>query len=182
MPKVTAPKTTLSFDMGYKNLAFAQVGGADQAIQRWEVVNIVEGKTKAKKPSIELVTRCLVDYLKQNPAFVTVDRVLIEIQPAGGAGRRSNTMMKVLSHVLQAFFHTHNIPVRFVSPKKKLKGCRCTKGLPSKQRYAVHKQYAIEECRKRLSGGGEAPTWSTFFESHTKKDDLADCLLQCFVD
>lgn len=170
--------TTLSFDMGYKNLAFALVD-QDGKLLRWEVVNILEGKSTAKKPSIALVVKSLVDYLEtQRASFLTVSRVLIEIQPVG-FHRRSNTMMKVLSHVLQAYFCRESIAVSFVSPKRKLQGCRDTTGLKTKERYAIHKQYAIDACRARLADMDAK--WSPFFESHAKKDDLADCLLQCFV-
>lgn len=175
MPSTT---TILSFDMGYKNLAYCYVEGT--RILRWECVNVVEGKTRAKKPSIALVTEALVDHLQT--LDMTPDKVLIETQPAGGAGRRSNTMMKVLSHVVQAFFYARGVKkVQFVSPKRKLKGCRDVKGLKTKDRYAIHKQYGIDQCLERLKTMEAAAEWTDFFTKQTKKDDLADSLLQAFV-
>ena len=52
-------------------------------------VNIIEGKSKAKKPSITL-TEALIDYLKQHEELDGVEKVLIEQQPCG-FHRRSNT-------------------------------------------------------------------------------------------
>lgn len=161
----------LSFDMGYKNLAYCIL--EDKKLQTWKCVNIVEGKSKAKKPSISLLTEALIDHLQQEKW--DVQKVLIEQQPVG-FHRRSNTGMKVLSHVLQGYFYNKGIGVSFVSPKRKLKGCPDCKGKPTKERYKIHKQYAIDETRKYLKG--EDSKWMDLFEKASKQDDLADCLLQ----
>jgi len=164
--------------MGYKHLAYCYIEGT--RILRWECVDIVEGKTRAKKPSIALVTAALVDHLKT--LDMVPDKVLIETQPAGGAGRRSNTMMKVLSHVVQAFFYTRGVKkIQFVSPKRKLKGCIPCKELKSKERYAIHKQYAIDQCTERLATLEGGAAWGEFFAKQKKKDDLADAFLQACV-
>lgn len=163
----------LSFDMGYKNLAYCLL--EDKKIRQWKCVNIIEGKSKAKKPSITVLTEALIDYLKQHEELDGVEKVLIEQQPCG-FHRRSNTGMKVLSHVLQSYFYGKGKKVSFVSPKRKLKGCPDCKGKPTKERYKIHKQFAIDQTRAHLAT--EEDAWSMLFESADKQDDLADCLLQ----
>ncbi len=161
----------LSFDMGYKNLAYCVL--EDKQLTTWKCVNIVEGKSKAKKPSISVLTEALIDHL--NTEQLNADRVLIEQQPVG-FHRRSNTGMKVLSHVLQGYFYNKGIQVSFVSPKRKLKGCPDCKSKPTKERYKIHKQYAIDKTREYLKGKDNK--WVDIFETADKQDDLADCLLQ----
>ncbi len=165
MPKV------LSFDMGYKNLAYCVLD--DKKITTWKCVNIIEGKSKAKKPSIAILCEALIDHLQQEE--LEADKVLIEQQPVG-FHKRSNTGMKVLSHVLQGYFYNKGIKVSFVSPKRKLKGCPDCKGKPTKERYKIHKQYAIDQAREHLKT--EGTEWVDVFEKADKQDDLADCLLQ----
>ena len=168
MPKV------LSFDMGYKNLAYCML--ENKKITTWKCVNIVDGKSKAKKPSIGVLCEALVDHLQKEK--LEPDKVLIEQQPVG-FHKRSNTRMKVLSHVLQAYFYNKGIKASFVNPKRKLKGCPDCKGKPTKERYKIHKQYAIDQAREHLKE--ETVEWRDLFEKADKQDDLADCLLQGLV-
>lgn len=173
--------TYLSFDLGYKNLAWCVVEKEDNEdfrILEWRVDDIVEGFTKAKKPGIDKLTECMARHLQtMEPLTAGVTDVLIEIQPVG-FHRRSNTAMKVLSHVIQAYYFQRGLKVKFVSPKLKLglPGCPATKGLKAKERYALHKAFAIDKCRELVPEG-----WRERFEAWKKKDDAADCLLQCIT-
>ena len=179
-------KRFLSFDLGYKNLAFCVVDHTDETflLRHWRVDDIVEGHTKAKKPTIEILVKCLVAHLENiEPLVEGVTDVLIEIQPVG-FHRRSNTPMKVLSHVIQGYYCSRGkgLNVAFVSPKQKLKlpGCPDTKALKTKERYAAHKKFAVEKCRELLTAGGQEDMIALFAGSK-KKDDLADCFLQAYT-
>jgi len=170
----------ISYDLGYKNLAFC-MGSVSEAgecsIERWDCVDIVTDSniTKAKKPTIEKLVQCLLWHLRQVEATTAdVDQVLIEIQPAGGFHRRSNTKMKCLSHCLQFYYLERNKTVKFVSPKLKLKGANFKHVKASKDRYALHKKFAIEKCAGIIKG----TPWEQVFDQSKKKDDLADSYLQ----
>ena len=169
----------LSFDMGIKNLAYIVMQKEEEGfdICLWRVEDITTGYTKAKKPTIAQCTEGMVHHL-QTIDISGVTHVLIEQQPVG-FHQRSNTMMKCLSHVVQAFFIDRGIEhVAFVSPKRKLKmeGCPDTKGLKTKDRYNLHKRFAIDKTLELLPEG----KWKDWFESLKKQDDAADTFLQAY--
>lgn len=169
----------LSFDMGIKNLAYIVMQKEEEGfdICLWQVEDITTGYTKAKKPTIAQCVEAMVNHL-QTIDISGVTHVLIEQQPVG-FHQRSNTMMKCLSHVVQAFFIDRGIEhVAFVSPKRKLKmdGCPDTKGLKTKERYNLHKQFAIDKTLELLPEG----KWRDWFESLKKQDDAADTFLQAY--
>ena len=170
----------LSFDMGIKNLAYIIMEKQEEEgfdIQLWTVEDVIDGYTKAKKPTIAVCVEGMVNHL-QTIDVNGVTHVLIEQQPVG-FHQRSNTMMKVLSHVVQAFFIDKGVDhVAFVSPKRKLKmeGCPDTKGMKTKDRYNLHKQFAIDKTLELLPKG----KWKDWFESLKKQDDAADTFLQAY--
>lgn len=100
---------------------------------------------------------------------VIIDCVLIENQISPIATR----MKTIQGMIAQYFIMMYDIiDVRFVSSANKLKGVSI-----EKLTYQERKKESIKECLKILS----TPTCSTFesyFLSHTKKDDLSDCMLQ----
>ena len=169
-----------SFDMGYKNLAVCcgTVDNNEITIGHWSVESIVEGQTKAKKPTIHQLVHCLSLWLNDKEAlFGDVDEALIEIQPAGGFHRRSNTPMKCLSHCLQFWFEERGKTVKFISPKRKLQGADFKHVKDTKQRYNLHKQYAIDLCTEKIKNS----LYSDWFQQLKKKDDAADAFLQAYV-
>lgn len=176
----------VSFDMGIKNLALCIVraeGDAEPAITHWEMIDTLEGTriNNAKAIRIESAVQALVDAMRaRSSLWEGVDEVIIEQQPVGRLPV-SNTLMKTLSHVLQAFFYALGARVRFCSPKKKLGLAGVDDAAaPAKekaaQRYARHKQAAIDETRRRVSG-----EWLTWFDALPKRDDAADAFLQALV-
>lgn len=169
----------LSFDMGIKNLAYAILHKQEDGfeIQLWRVEDVIDGYTKAKKPTIAVCVEGMVNHL-QTIDVSGVTHVLIEQQPVG-FHQRSNTMMKCLSHVVQAFFIDKGIEhVAFVSPKRKLKmeGCPDTKGMKTKDRYNLHKRFAIDKTLELLPDG----KWKDWFLFLKKQDDAADAFLQAY--
>jgi Holliday junction resolvasome RuvABC endonuclease subunit len=171
----------LSFDMGIKNLAYVIVEKEENEsfnICLWTVEDVVEGYTKAKKPTIAQCVEAMVNHLQTMIDISGVTHVLIEQQPVG-FHQRSNTMMKCLSHVVQGFFVDKGIEhVAFVSPKRKLKmeGCPDTKKMKTKDRYKLHKQFAIDKTLELLPEG----KWREWFLSLKKQDDAADAFLQAY--
>ena len=175
-----------SFDMGIKNLALCVVeaeGDAEATISHWEMIDTLQGTriNNAKAIRIESAVQALVDAMRaREPIWEGVTEVIIEQQPVGRLPV-SNTLMKCLSHVLQAYFYARGARVRFCSPKKKLGLAGVDDAAaPAKekaaQRYARHKQAAIDETRRRVDGA-----WLTWFDALPKRDDAADAFLQALV-
>jgi hypothetical protein len=70
--------------------------------------------------------------------------------------------------------------VEYISPKWKLHGCNAPKGR-SKSAYTTRKKMAVENASQWLmTHYGPVSDWTAYFENTvvTKRDDLADCLLQ----
>jgi hypothetical protein len=156
----------VSFDVGTKNLAFVVMCQATQQIVDWDVVTV---------PNTSLVK--LVAYLESlfnDPAKTyqvsTIDTVLIEKQPS------RNTKMRVMENTLHIFFLVYKIP-RVVAFSAKNKLGAIGKTVTGKSNYTLRKKYSVLMCRKFLEEF-ESEQWQARFESHAKKDDLADCVLQ----
>jgi hypothetical protein len=96
--------------------------------------------------------------------------VLIENQIGPLANR-----MKTLQGMLTQYFIMNNKPVKYISSQSKLK-LLDTKDKNYKQR----KQMAIEYVPSVLNKIDYDNTYIDFFNSHKKKDDLSDCLLQAW--
>jgi hypothetical protein len=191
----------LSIDVGLRNLAWclmtrepsqeeqwqkAPWWGNNIQIHHWKVVDIVQHseineKINLNKTDIATIVpwfmKCLDDY--KEIIGESIDLVFIENQPAGhtiaGGVSISNIKTKVLSHILQAFFVSRNIPVKFVSPANKLKDAG--EFMKDASQYSEHKKAALALTAKCMSelGPGYESMWKGF---KGKKDDLADAFLQ----
>jgi hypothetical protein len=55
---------------------------------------------------------------------------------------------------------------------------------PGKAMYAKRKKASIERAREFIAGEGANKEWVPFFDKHSKKDDLADTVMQAlsFID
>jgi hypothetical protein len=114
------------------------------------------------------------------PEFIGVTHVSIEYQP------KINNKMKFASHVIFSMlcdfykkekntvirFTTANKKTRLTRQKREKKG-KMTKGDCYKRR----KQDSVVFVNSVLSG-----EWKEFFNSHKKKDDLADALCYCIIE
>ena len=137
---------------------------------------------KAKKVSIEEATRCMVAYLESRRGVLATAHIMaIESQPAM---RISNIKTKVLSHIIQAWWHQARpgASVRFCSPKRKLRGVpgmeEADLETNARKRYTLHKKLCVDETCRRIAGS----PWVDFFENLPKKDDATDAYLQaCWV-
>lgn len=145
---------------------------ATQQIVDWNVVTV---------PNTSLVK--MVAYLEslfndstKTYQVSTIDTVLIEKQPS------RNTKMRVMENTLHIFFLVYKIP-RVVAFSAKNKLGAIGKTVTGKSNYTLRKKYSVLMCRKFLEeyqfeNQVESEQWQARFESHAKKDDLADCVLQ----
>ena len=128
---------------------------------------------KVKVKSLDMQTLCsrLVDELDKVPLLCESSVVLIENQPS------SNPKMKNVSYLLYCYFVIHKVKkVIFVNPRNKLEVydgpyVQCN----LKGQYARNKFYGKVYCRYIIRN---QPSDIKLFESHKKKDDLADSFLQ----
>lgn len=144
----------ISIDVGTKNLAFCVV--VDDVINKWEVITL--------PTTLPAVIKCLDNVFTGTP-----DMVIIEKQPS------RNIKMRVMEQVLAMYFLMRGVSkVEHYSPKHKLGSIgKQTKG---KTNYSLRKKYSVAMCRSYLEK--HQSEWTTHFEKHKKKDDLADSLLQ----
>jgi hypothetical protein len=82
--------------------------------------------------------------------------------------------MKAIQAMLAQYFimKNDNIHIQTVASSRKLEECKV-----NKSQYTLRKKIAIEICQEHLKTNKEE-LWETHFNLHTKKDDLADSLLQ----
>lgn len=102
--------------------------------------------------------------------IATIGTVIIENQIGPLA-----TKMKTVQGMLAQYFimKNNNIGIEFVSSVNKLKGLQ---GEKEDMDYKGRKKLGVQCCKDQLIG--ENVGWLPFFNSHKKKDDLADCFLQ----
>ena len=177
----------LSWDIGIKNLAYCIVEFNDDVpkILHWEII-----ENTPNRDSLKLHNE-IIDNIDERSHLLDVDYVLIEKQPS------FNPTMRMVSSSLYTYFYIkgvlqnpHNkLNLIFFSPRKKLD---CTEdwiplprggrrgGKSAQNRYAAIKKAGIELAYKKL---GETHSvngrWVSFLDSKKKKDDLADCWIQC---
>lgn len=182
----------LSVDLGTRNLAWcvltkskddslchAPFNKCKADIHAWRLVDISNGSTDNMN-DIDIAT-CVPWFVKTiRDHFLemtdNVDVAFIEAQPTArviGPGKSvNNVKTKVLSHILQALLLDAHIPVKFVSPSKKLKDAV----MANPEKYRDHKTAAVKLTDIASSSLGEWGVWWT--SQKGKKDDLADAFLQ----
>lgn len=156
----------LSFDVGTKNLAYAEYCTESKKLLRWDVISIDYDKTDIDASYASLVT--VLDELFDGE----YDKVLIENQPS-----MKNPIMKTIQCGIHMYFascrhykaNVNNIIL--VSASCKMKMCD-GKG----KTYAERKKLSISSCRAYIDAN--CLEWCEYFKSSKKKDDLSDSLLQ----
>jgi hypothetical protein len=119
-----------------------------------------------------------------NEEISTIDKVIIENQISPIANR-----MKTIQGMIAQYFimRNNNIEIEFINASNKLKvglidkendkDKNTVKDKSEKNTYSERKKLGIIKSIEYLN----LPNfneWETFFKNHSKKDDLADCLLQ----
>ena len=172
----------VSFDVGIKHLSICQLDlnryNNTYVIKKWTVI-CLRGK------NISDYTRDLIDQLRMFD-WGLLDYILIEQQ------LNRNTQMKVLSHIIQAFFlcerRMHSERVRFVNPKLKFATSNPIynelvasnqKKLDSSLKLNL-KKLSVLITRDLLTNSMEHK-WLSHLNEYSKRDDLCDSFLQAYA-
>jgi len=130
----------------------------------------------------------LVTELEKRANLLNCDSVVVENQPSLKNPRMKTISVTVYNYYLMRGIIDKNITksplqsIHFMSPSNKLKLASNgdtkelvkLKGDDSKT-YKLTKQLGIKYCNEMID---IFPEWVTVFNSHKKKDDMADCFLQ----
>jgi hypothetical protein len=148
----------LSVDVGIRNLAMCMIDR--RTIHRWEVAGV--------PPESEAgLYKQLCDHLNDREWLSEATTVLIEKQPD------RNKKMKSVENFLHAYFVIKGKPVILWDAKYKVPDIVG----PGKEKYRQRKAASIDRCRAFLRDTGQTD-WLAVFEKSTKKDDLADTVMQ----
>lgn len=184
----------LSIDVGVKNLAFCVV--QDERVVDWRVESVLDAGVNSKKLALEVLIERLLSKLMEEfggDLANVIDLVLIENQPAN-----KNRTMKSVSIAIYTFFNMLKLAhgtvrkIRFVSAKLKLR-CNLVSdsvsgpvavgakrgGAASAAAYRDRKAAAVRIAREHYVPLLCDADMCRAFDAAKKKDDLADCLLQC---
>jgi hypothetical protein len=140
-------------------------------------------KIKKNTSSYDDIVYKLVNELEQRNTLLNVDYVVIENQPSF-----KNPKMKSIAMVLYNYYLIRGIidkqktnsnikQIKFMSPSNKLKLAseEDTNKINKTNKYKLTKQLGIKYCLENIL---HLTDWKQYFESHKKKDDLADSFLQ----
>ena len=154
----------ISIDVGIKNLAFI-IYDKEQGIVEWKVVELCEKGQNASKLNMIDIGKTLFESLEQirHP----IQQVIIENQIGQTAIR-----MKMLQGMITFYFISKGMHhIHYWNAGNKLK-----RFIQSKTTYSQRKKLGVQITRDIIKG--IFPSQVTYFETHKKKDDLADCFLQ----
>lgn len=152
----------VSIDVGTKNLAYCILDHDSRKIHEWVVCTIPAPSTHI--PNVVTFLRSIM------PPPEEISHVVIEKQPA------RNVKMRIMENVLSTFFTTVGVP-HVTSYSAKLKLGAIGKTAKGKTNYTLRKKMSVAMAGVYLSELGDEHAQLLFTRS-TKKDDLADCLLQ----
>ena len=155
----------LSIDCGIKNLAMCLIDPVIKKIHQWDVSGIPPKHADGIFP-------CMVRHLNEKPWILDARTVVIEKQPDRNRG------MKAIENLLHTYFLIKDKNVVIWDARHKIPDVAGA----GKARYTQRKNASIERARKFIEGGNA--NWISFFDSHKKKDDLADTVMQAlsFID
>ena len=157
----------LSIDCGIKNLAMCLIHPLTKKIHHWDVSGVPPLHADGIFP-------CMVRHLNEKPWVMEASTVVIEKQPDKNRG------MKAIENLLHTYFLVAKKDVVIWDARHKIPDCAG----PGKAMYAKRKKASIERAREFIAGEGPNKDLVKFFDSHKKKDDLADTVMQAlsFID
>lgn len=157
----------LSIDCGIKNLALCLIDPVTKKIHQWDVSGVPPKHADGIFP-------CLVRHLNEKPWVLEATTVVIEKQPD------RNRSMKGVENLLHTYFLVKEKDVVIWDARHKIPDVAGA----GKARYAQRKKTSIERARKFIAGDGPNKELVSFFDKHSKKDDLADTVMQAlsFID
>lgn len=150
----------LSIDCGIKNLAMCLIDQKTKRIQRWDVSGV-------PPMHVDGIFACMVRHLNEKPWILEAQTVLIEKQPDRNRG------MKGIENLLHTYFLVKEKQVVIWDARHKIPDVAGA----GKAKYAQRKKASIERARKFIEDEVNKD-WIQFFDSHKKKDDLADTVMQ----
>jgi len=157
----------------------------EKPIKKLELVNIIkkyiqnscfQSITKVNASKTDLVTIGRNIKIKFDEIFsecTDIDIVIIENQISPIANR-----MKTIQGMISQYFIMKKTDqqIEFISSSNKLKGINTEN--TKKIEYGDRKKLGIQQCLELLVNNGDYIEWVDYFKTHSKKDDLADSLLQ----
>ena len=152
----------LSIDVGIKNLAYIVY---DKDIIEWKVVELCEKGQNASKLNMIEVGKKLFESLEciHHP----IEQIIIENQIGQNAIR-----MKMLQGMITFYFISKGMhQIHYWNAGNKLK-----RFISTKTTYSQRKKLGVQITRDIIKESFLSQV--TYFETHKKKDDLADCFLQ----
>lgn len=152
----------LSIDVGIRNLAMCCLQG--ELIKQWEVAAVPSEREGGLLPALR-------EHLEHRDWINDVKVVVIERQPD------KNKKMKAIEHYLHGFFSGRGMNVNVFDAKYKIPD---VVGSGRKQ-YTKRKNTSIERARDWITDNHLNSHWLDFFNSHSKKDDLADTVMQAIA-
>ena len=150
----------LSIDCGIKNLAMCLINQKTKRIQKWDVSGV-------PPMHVDGIFACMVRHLNEKPWILEAQTVLIEKQPDRNRG------MKGIENLLHTYFLVKEKQVVIWDARHKIPDVAGA----GKAKYAQRKKTSIERARKFIEDEVNKD-WIQFFDSHKKKDDLADTVMQ----
>lgn len=152
----------ISIDVGIKNLAYVVY---DKDIIEWKVIELCDKSQNASKLNMIDIGKKLHEALEMIQFPVT--EIIIENQIGQNAIR-----MKMLQGMITFYFISKGMTnIHYWNAGNKLK-----RFIKSKTTYSQRKKYSVQITREIVSKS--FPSQTSYFETHKKKDDLADCFLQ----
>jgi len=157
----------LSIDCGIKNLAMCLINPIDRKIHQWDVSGVPPLHADGIFP-------CMVRHLDSKPWILEARTIVIEKQPDKNRG------MKGIENLLHTYFLVKQKDVVIWDARHKVPDFAG----PGREMYAKRKKASIERARAFIAATGPNQEWVPFFDKHTKKDDLADTVMQAlsFID
>ena len=159
----------LSIDCGIKNLAMCLIDPTNKKIKHWDVSGVPPMHADGVFP-------CLVRHLNERPWVLESNTVIIEKQPD------RNRSMKAVENLLHTYFLVKG-------PEREVVIWDARHKIPDvagagRAKYAQRKKTSIERARKFIEATDVNRELIPFFDSHKKKDDLADTVMQAlsFID
>lgn len=163
-------------DLGWRHLAYAKLNVEKDSFEilEWDVISLLDDAVEVNLNKISLeellkmTSKQLISTVNEwSLGDMKPEYVYLESQPLGQMA--CNVKTKTLSHIIQILFLSHEIDVKFISPRKKLEG------MIGKSSYADNKKFAVERVKELLVGNEHL---EKFLTHKGKKDDLADAFLQ----
>ena len=152
----------ISIDVGIKNLAYVIY---DKEIIDWKVIELCDKTQNASKLNMIEVGKKLYEALETIQYPLT--EIIIENQIGQNAIR-----MKMLQGMITFYFISKGMTkIHYWNAGNKLK-----RFIHEKTTYSQRKKYSVQITRQIVDQA--FPSQTSYFETHKKKDDLADCLLQ----